>query len=277
MHIQDQSFSRSNSLIDVFITFFLLSFSKLLYTSSKILTPLKAMVYVNYTLDLSQSYHQLSEDPRIKYFEMEHLPYALILILIVLLIILPPVLLLIMYPIKVFRSLLFNCHLSTRTVASLNIFVEKYYSCYRDGTEGGKDMRSLASMYFILRLISILIFQMVSLSASLISAVVLYASCRIMIALVHPYKKTYMNIIDTLIMANLALLALMLESLYLEDSNTLLALLYAIIICIFSVLPLLSLTGFVAYRILRRIKSEFAQKWTARNVQTRQQQLFNRI
>jgi hypothetical protein len=55
--------------------------------------------------------------------------------------------------------------------------------------------------------------------------------------------------------ANLALLALMVDKLYLEDSTTSLVLLYASIIAIFGVLPLLSLTGFIAYRILRSIKN----------------------
>jgi hypothetical protein len=213
------------------------------------------MVYVNETVDVSSSY-QLSEDPGINYFEGEHLPYALISIFIVLLMILPPVLLLILYPIKVFRLLLFKCRLSTRTLATLNIFVEKYYSCYRDGTDGGKDMRSLASVYFILRWIVIFIFQLTSLSTSLTFAIVLYTSYGILIALVRPYKKTYMNVIDTLIMANLALLVLMVDKLYSEDSNTSLALFYAIILAIFSALPLLSLTGFIAYRILRSVKNQ---------------------
>ena len=259
-HSQDQSLHQNDSLIGVFTTFFLLSFSKLVYTSSRILIPLHTMVYENYTLSQNQ---QLAEDPRIEYFGKEYILYALISIFIILLILLPPVLLLALYPIKGFRLLLFN--LSTRTITTLNIFVEKYYSCYRDGTDGGKDMRSLASMYFILRVISILIFQMISLSVSLISAVILYTSYGIMIALVRPYKKTYMNIIDTLIMANLALLALASDKYYLEDANTSLALLYAITICVFSFLPLLSLTGFVTYRILRKIKNELDLFRTKKN------------
>ena len=253
MHTQDHSQRQSNSLIDVFATFVLLSFSKLVYTSTTLLVPLKAMVYVNNSL--SQSYH-LAKDPRIEYFGNEHRIYALISIFIILFIILPPVVLLILYPIKAFRLLLFKCCLSTRTIAYLNIFVEKYYSCYRDGTEGGKDMRSLASMYFILRLICILIFQVAPLRVSVVSAVVLCTSYAIMIALVRPYKKTFMNVVDTLIVANLALLALTLDQYYLEDSNTSLALFYVSVISFLSLLPLLSLSGFIAYRVLRRMKSE---------------------
>ena len=251
--VRDRNHNHSNSLIDVFTTFFLLSFSKLVTTSSKILSPRNAKVYMNNSLS---NVHQLAEDPRIEYFGKEHLLYALISISIIQLIILPPLLLLILYPIKVFRLLFFKCRFSTRTIASLNIFVEKYYSCYRDGTDGGKDMRSLASMYFIIRVIAIAIFQSTSLSTSLVLVAVLYGSYGIVVALVRPYKKNYMNIIDTLLMENLALLPLMVERYYQEESFAL-TLLYAMTICTFTLLPLLSLTGFIAYRIFKRFKSEF--------------------
>ena len=78
-----------------------------------------------------------------------------------------------------------------------------------------------------------LIFRITSLSTSLVLVGILYASYGIVIALVRPYKKTYMNVIDTLITANLALLSLMAERHYLEVSSTLLAFLYAITISTF--------------------------------------------
>ena len=248
--IRNRSIRQRNSLIDVFATFFLLSYTKLVYTSSRILFPLNAMVYRNNTL--SNTHRFAEADARIEYFGKEHALYALITILIIPFIIAPPVFL-ILYPIKLFRSLLFKCHLSTRTLASLNMFVEKYYSCYRDGTGGGRDMRSLASMYFILRVIAILIFLIPFLDTSLVLVAIIYVSYGTVIALVRPYKKTYMNVIDTLIIENLALLALMADKYLFEDSNSSLALFYAVILSIFSFLPLLGLTVFIAYRIFKRI------------------------
>ena len=250
--VQDRGFSQNNSLIDVFATFFLLSYTKLVHTSSWILSPLNAVAYRNSTL--SNTYRFTEADARIEYFGKEHALYALISLLLIPIIIMPPVFL-ILYPMKVFRLLLFKCRLSTRTIASLNIFVEKYYSCYRDGTEGGKDMRSLASMYFILRCIAILIFQITSLSTSLILVAIVYVGYGTMIALVRPYKETYMNIIDTLIIENLALLALIADKYNFEDSENLLTLCYVVILSIFVFLPLLCLMGFIAYRILKKIKS----------------------
>ena len=254
--IRDRSVRQSNSLIDVFTTFFLLSYTQLVHISANILATLNVVMYTNNTLSIT---HQLPEaDARIKYFSKDHAPYAAVSIFIIMLIAVPPVLLLILYPIKTFRLLLFKCHISTRTLASLNIFVEKYYSCYRDGTDGGKDMRSLASIYFILRWIVIVTFRITSLSLSttLFLVAIVYVSYGTVIALVRPYKKTYMNVIDVLILMNLGLLALMADKYYFEDSDALLALLYAIILSIFTFLPLLGLSGFIAYRILKKIKNE---------------------
>ena len=243
--MRDCSLGRNNSLIDVFATFFLLSYTKLAYTSSRILSPLIAVAYRNSTL--SNTYRFAIADARIEYFGKEHALYALISILIIPFIIVPPVFL-ILYPIKLFRSLLFKCRLSTRTIASLNIFVEKYYSCYRDGTEGGKDLRSLASVYFFLWLIAIIIFFAIPLSTSLFLVAIIFVSYGSVIALVHPYKKTYMNIIDTLLVENYALLTLTVDKYYLsDDPNTLLASLYESIIFIFSFVPLL---GMIVYSLL---------------------------
>lgn len=122
--------------------------------------------------------------------------------------------------------------------------------------DGKKDMRSLASVYFILRWIAIFIFEITPVSTALVLVAIMYVSYGTVIALVRPYKKTYMNIIDTLIIQNLALLGLMTDKYLFQDANTLLALFYAINLSFFSFLPLLGLTGFIAYRILKRISSE---------------------
>ena len=135
--------------------------------------------------------------------------------------------------------------------------MEKYYSCYRDGTEGGKDMRSLASMYFIL--IWIAIFAICN--NSIIKCITSLGGnnfCKLWHCdcLGASTKETYMNIIDTLIIENLALLALMLDKYLSEDSNPSLALFYAIVLSLFTLLPLLGLMVAISYRIVRRIRSE---------------------
>ena len=200
----------SNSLVHVFATFFSsLNYAKLVFTSFILLKTTSVLIMSNSSLCT----HQLAEaDPSIGYFSKEHLPFATVSIFILLFVVLPPTLLLTLYPIKVFRSLLFKFHLSPRTIVSLNIFVEKYYSSYRNGIDGGRDMRSMVSMYFLLRLLTKFILAVTLLRAVFIFLAILYGGCCLMIALVRPYKKAYMNIIDALILGIITLVSLLLNS-----------------------------------------------------------------
>ena len=61
-----------------------------------------------------------------------------------------PLLLLIYYPWKWFKSLISRCKLDGLALA---LFMEKFHSCYRDGLDGGRDMRSFAGLYFFLRML----------------------------------------------------------------------------------------------------------------------------
>ena len=111
-----------------------------------------------------------------------------------------PALLLAAYPIRILRSLLLINRLSGRFKVALNIFVEKFYSCYRDGLDGGKDMRSFASLHLIIQLLFPL------LRAFIISSIVIFfGGCCLLILLLKPCKKKYMNNIDACILALIAL------------------------------------------------------------------------
>ena len=62
--------------------------------------------------------------------------------------VLPP-LLLVFYPCRAFRSCLSKCHFD---FIAVQVFIDKVYSCYRNGLDGGRDMRSFSGLYFLLRL-----------------------------------------------------------------------------------------------------------------------------
>ena len=57
-----------------------------------------------------------------------------------------PILLLVLYPYKIFRAALSNCRLDW---FALSIFVNKFQHCYRDGLDGGRDMRSFSGLLFL--------------------------------------------------------------------------------------------------------------------------------
>ena len=137
-------------------------------------------------------------DPSIAFFSNKHLPFVIISIAIFLVAVIPLTLLLALYPVHDFRSVLFKCPLNNHTITSLNIFVEKFYSCFRDGLDGGREIRSLASLYFFLRsIINFIFIDQIPLSALYTFVAILYAGCSLMIAIVQPYKKSSVNTIDS--------------------------------------------------------------------------------
>jgi hypothetical protein len=147
-------------VVDTFATFFLLSFFKVTLTLLIILNPLKVQSLNNTNISLSVTVH-LFTDPNVDFINKEHLSLAAFSILIFLFVVLSPVLFLALYPIQAFRSLLFKC-LPKRSIGLLNIFADKFYCCYRDSLDGGKDMRSLASFYFFIILLGCILWSIES-------------------------------------------------------------------------------------------------------------------
>ena len=92
----------------------------------------------------------------------------------------------------------------------MKFFVDKFYSCYKDEHDGGKDMRSFAALYFILRPTMFVAGSIVSLLT--ISSMnpylprnIILISASLLIALCRPYKEMYMNVLDTLLLAHFGL------------------------------------------------------------------------
>ena len=160
------------TIVDIFATFFFLSYTKLCFISQLIFGNTKI-----YRANSTQTYAVLLVDPSVQYFSKEHIPYVVIGVLVLLIFGVLPALLLAVYPIRKLRSLLlmdrFGGHNTT-----LNIFVEKFYSCYRDGLDGGRDMRSFAS----LNLFIILLYMLLSVWGDLLT--ILFGACCLLIFIV---------------------------------------------------------------------------------------------
>jgi hypothetical protein len=99
----------------------------------------------------------------------------------------------------------------------LYIFVEKFYGCYRNGLDGGKDMRSFASLYFILRVTmffskgigSVL---MISNNDPYFIRGIVFIVTLVLISICRPYKEMYMNVLDILLLAHLGILCHLVSS-----------------------------------------------------------------
>ena len=114
---------------------------------------------------------------------------------------------LVLYPTKAFRAL---CRLNGKHEAALLIFVEKFHHCYRDRLHGGRDTRSFSGLYFILRGVTMASqelshLQIAAAENTWFICAILFSVVALVISYVKPYKKWYMNLVDTILLSLLAL------------------------------------------------------------------------
>ena len=125
-----------------------------------------------------------------------------------------PILVLLLYPIGLFRVCLSKCRLDG---IALYIFVEKFYSCYRNGLDGGKDMRSFAGLSFVLRGMLFLSnvlggLLMISKDDPFFIRNIVFTAALMLISLCRPYKEMYMNVLDILLLAHSGIICHLLSS-----------------------------------------------------------------
>ena len=198
-----------NDLIDVFASFFLLSYSKVMYQALVMLNASRNYHYSPTKGYISETY-VLSYDNTIPINSSLYNTLAAFAGLTLLLNNLP-IVVLTFYPLKLFKRVLSTCRLDGY---ALIVFVEKFHSCYRDGLEGGKDMRSFSGLYILLRIlitIGIQIPHNLNFKHWFARGALLSATA-MAIALCRPYKKSYMNISDTLLLLHMALICHILSS-----------------------------------------------------------------
>ena len=198
-----------SDIMDVFTTFFLLSYSKCMYQT---LLLLSSQPITNvYKSGNHFTEHRAYADPRITYGSTNHLLFVTPVALISSVFCILPPLVLTLYPIKAFTLCLSRCHLNSIAV---NIFVDKVHGCYRNGLDGGRDMRSFSGLYFLLRVVvyltGVLSFLVSKHFWFPIGTVILIIT--LTVALIKPYQKTYINYVDTLLLSTSLLLCYVMSS-----------------------------------------------------------------
>ena len=194
-------------IIDAFNTFFILSYDKLMFQASVLLFT-RPILRIDGSGKPYVVYHSILDSKNVR----EYAYYSLLIIPIILVPIifnvLPP-LLLILYPVKVFRSCLSKCHLDS---IALNIFVEKMQGCYRNGLDGGRDVRSFSGFYFFLRMMVYFVGYLSQFIGKhhnhlsyLYGASIFLLITTLIMALVQPYKRAYMNYLDVLVLSILTM------------------------------------------------------------------------
>ena len=140
------------SMIDVFATFLLLSYGRILSVSTNLLVFTSIVnsrgVFRGRYLYYDSSYKFLSRD---------HLPYGILALLILFCFNILPLLLLTFYPLRCFQKCLNRINLSH---VALHTFVDSFTGCYKDGTEPGtRDCRYFAGLYLFIRLTCYIVYE----------------------------------------------------------------------------------------------------------------------
>ena len=187
------------SIIDTFVTFFLLSTTRLLDVSLRLLMATELSTADGKSLGL-----YLYENASIKYFGLQHLPYGLLAIAVLTLFIILPTCLLILYPVACCRKCLKQSKLKGR---ALDEFVYAFHQYYKDGSDGSMDCRWFSAFFLLMKLNFFVLFAMTVGGFFYNLAVIFTTVCVAVVIVVQPYKKEYenFNILDTVIMLLLAL------------------------------------------------------------------------
>ena len=236
-----------SDIIDVFSAFFLLSYSKLMYQST-LLVSCQKVTYLNHTHWGIHNYI-MKYDSTVACGSSKYIYIALPAIISLCVFNILPALLLVLYPIKAFRACIFRCRLDSLSVSA---FMEKFHGCYRNGLDGGKDMRSFAGLYFFLRFLPFLYYPLklyeipISLQSYIVS---IFLGATLLVALIRPYKQRYMNVLDILLLAHFTLVTQLLLGDYFDSQG--------IQLWIINLIPAFSLGLFLFLKLCLKVRYKY--------------------
>ena len=178
------------SLIEIFATFILFSYVKILGISVQILTSTATYDVAGNRL---QHYYTMY-DGTMKYFGSAHRPYALLAIAISSVFVVLPFLLLAVYPCRCFHKCLSYCRLKSQT---LHVFMDAFQGSYRIEP---RDLRYFSAFYPLLRILMLVQFQIFPSKSILYTSGILSFASAAIVAMFQPYKVMVHNTIDSILL-----------------------------------------------------------------------------
>ena len=183
----NRQWKASNSLIEAFGAFFLLSYVKVTNTSFNLLMPTRLHNASGHVVGLYSYYNGSLE-----YFGRDHLPYAVLAIFMFTTFNLLPLLLLCLYPCRCFQSCLNCCRLNSQV---LRTFMDAFQGCYKFEPY---DCRYWAAFYLFLRILILAFFGLTqSMFFPVITGIILIPVV-VLTIIIRPYRKNIYNVIDAI-------------------------------------------------------------------------------
>ena len=228
-----------SSIINAFSTFLLLSYSKMVSVSFRLLN-FESIYNVNATVITDA----LLLDPTAQSIGLTRIPFTIMAVLIIFIFGLLPILLLVLYPTRLFRKCMGRCH--CRVTQVVHTFVDTYQGYLKDGTNGTCDYRALSAVYLILRFALLSVYLSNNASAINILPLVVFSIVLMLVSLFQgtfrPYKADYMTYCELTIFLLLGVIALLLF-VWLQYPIPA----YATLIISICLLPHCALIAYVAY------------------------------
>ena len=187
------------SILNTFVTFILLAYSKTLFASINLLF---GILSNDVNGEVVPDSTVLLYDPTIRFFHSEYIPYVVLALSVVVIFVLLPPLLLLLYPTRLFRKCLNWCGFRRWDV--LHLIADVFQGWYKDGTEGSRDYRALSALYMLLRVAFCGIFVSIVYKHDGILELYAFGLFHVFLGMffltVKPYKKNWMNCLDGLIL-----------------------------------------------------------------------------
>ena len=192
----------SINLIHTFATFFLLSHTKLAYTSILLLTVMHISNQDSIGQPISgEALH--SFDPHIRYFKQDHILYAVLALVIFTFIGMLLPLALIIYPTRCGTWLGNKCKWKRIRIA-VKTFIEAFNGSYNDGLTGTRDYRAVPGILLLLRSAFVAFFLLRSVNIfhaelAFFGGVLIFMTLAALFGLLKPYKIKKHNLNDVFI------------------------------------------------------------------------------
>ena len=195
-----RSFDPKASIFNAFSTFILLSLSKVFLLIS---------LFLYGSLYSWSRYYYDPTKPSLRHTHY-YLPVITLLIAFTVL----PSLLLLLYPIKCLRRLLyFFC---CRRLHCIQAFADTFQGYYKDGTDGTRDYRSMASLQFIFRVVLNLSNRWFLAGLPIVHGmkytIVMLIALSVFYFTIQPYKESYMNTTEGILYSIVAALSILISA-----------------------------------------------------------------
>ena len=255
-----QRWDSKHSLVDVFSTFLLLSFSRYNIQLYFLLSGQQT-----YSIPTDERNYVLLYNPGVPYLHrLYHIPYAFVLFFILFAVAVPPILILSLYQISSFQTVL--TYVGLNNMPSIHIFVDLFQGCFKDGSNGSYDLRFTASLYLVAVTTAMICYVGCSFSAyencSSVCVFTLAMLLLLFFALLRPYKNQCMNVMESLLLASTAVISFLLASTSKNFEHQAFNVSVLISVLIIIAVPQVILVGYILHKLLNHVlKLKFFQQF----------------